>query len=514
MIAQSVAEMDPGERAIGFISKLTLSDEDKGKPFNMMEWQKVIPRKLFGTLRPDGLRQYRKCFLFLPRKNAKTQLASAIGVYCLLGSGRQGESIILAAASVAQACHLFDKAVEMIQASKFWSKRVKIYDAKKMIKSLTGSGNILRVVSSDGKNQHGHNPSLVIIDELHAQKNKRLYEALTTGFGTRSEPLTILISTACDDKESLAYEVYEHARKVRDDPSIDDKFLPIIYEAGLEDDWGDEATWFKANPALGVFNKLDNLRTEFAAAKLNPSLENSFRKLYLNQWVADTAKWLNQDAWDICGQTAFDRESLKGRECWGGLDLSNTSDITALVLTFPFPDGSLKVLPFFWIPREYARKQEAKGYGKYSEWARQGLITLTDGDVIDHNFIVEKILELCKLYKINKIKVDPNGANQGVNMLMSRKPMLLETMRQLPQYMSPAINDLTVLIAKGLIHHGNNAILNWQAANAVTKGDSYGNVRLDKQHSASKIDGVISLVMGVAGALNEKPKTPSYVLVG
>jgi phage terminase large subunit-like protein len=497
--------IDPGERAVRFINNLTLSDDFRGQPFRLRPWQAEVPRKLFGTLRPDGLRQYRRCLLFLGRKQAKTQLSAGMGLFPILGADLEGQTVLLAASDRNQASHLFDKSAEMISADPYLDKRCNIYESKKTIVTRKGN-NKLKVISADGRRQLGENPSVVIMDELLSQPNRKLHDALATSFGTRKEPLMILISTAGNERGTLIHDEYLYACKVRDGIVDDPTYLPIIYEATPEMDWTDEATWLKAMPALGDFCNLDFIRSKLERAKQDPSEESAFKQFFLNLWVAAATKWLNREAWSTCGEFPVDLESLKGRECFGGLDLSNRSDMTAFVLVFPFPDDVFKVLPYFWIPEKYAAKRDkTSGSTKYLEWARKGFVTLTDGDVIDYDLIKTKVLEANKLFRIKKTNADPWNATQ-ICLQLQAKGMKVEMMRQGSQSMNEPVRYMGVALAKGQLHHGSNEAMNWQADNAVTVRDSYGNIRFDKESSAEKIDGLVSLTMAIAGAILEKPK--------
>ena len=496
--------IDPGERAVRFINNLTLSDDFQGQPLRLRPWQEVIPRKLFGTLTPEGLRQYRRCLLLLPRKQAKTQLSAAVAVYCLLGSGRTGQSVLLAASDREQASHLYEKSVEMIEADKYLESKVHIFHSIKTIETRKGK-NKLKVLSADGRRQPGQNPSVVILDEVHTQPDRRLHDALATAFAARKEPLMILISTAGNARGTLIHDEYVYACKVRDGLVDDPTYLPIIYEASPEDDWTAESTWHKAMPALGDFVSVDHFRNLITRAKADPAEEAVFKQFYLNLWVSAATKWLNREAWDLCGKAKFDPSSLKGKHCYAGLDVSNTSDITAFVLGFPEKDGSLKVLCWFWIAEEYARKHDGRGGNKYLEWARQGWITLVPGYYIKPGPIVDKILEVRKLYKIATTFVDPWNSKQ-ISTTLEEKKMAVVEFRQGFATMNEPTKNLGVMIGTGNLHHNDNPVLNWMADNAVSVRDSHGNIKLDKEASADKIDGLISLVMANAGAMTDKPK--------
>jgi phage terminase large subunit-like protein len=499
--------LNPGDRAVRWISNLTLSDDHKGRPFTLRPWQSDgIVRPIFGTLRPDGLRVYREAFLFLPRKQAKTQLTAAIGDYCLLGDvdsrgdRREGQQIVCAASDRGQASHLFKKSCEMIEAEPELLRRVKIYYAASVIEEKR-TGNVLKVISSEGRRQHGLNPSVVLFDEIHTQPNTELYDALTSAQATRQEPLNVYITTAGNRRDALWHDLYQYAKKCQADPAFDPAFLPVIYEAARDADWTDESVWFEAMPALGDFASLDYIRDQCRKAKESASEESKFRQLFLNQLVASSQKWLRPEAWKACGRHPVVPDELEGREAYMGLDLSAVSDITAAVLVFPMDDGeTLKVLCRFWIPRAYAEERDRKGRTQYTRWARDGWITLTDGDVIDYREIEDAILELADRYDVRNILVDPFNAMQTTTRLIN-EGLPVELMRQGPISMNAPIKHMEVLISRGKLHHGQNPVLDWMADNVVSETDVHMNVKFSKKTSADKIDGMVALAMGTQGAL-------------
>ena len=496
---------------VRFINNLTLCDEYRGQPFKTRPWQDAWIRPLFGTLRPDGLRQYRKCFLFLPRKQAKTQTTAGVATGVILGTPKQGEWVTVAASDRGQASKLYNKVVEMIENDRYLASKCKIYHSVKRI-VVKKSGNILEVISADGRRNHGGNPSHVIIDELHCQPNRKLFDALSSSFGARLEPLFLSITTAGNDFTSLVRDEYEYAVGVRDGTTDDPEYLPVIYEAGPEDDWKDERVWHKAMPALGDFAPIEFIRSEFKRALKSPAEESKFRQFYLNQWVASHTKWLDRAAWEVCGEQTFDPAELRGRECYAGLDLSNTRDITALVLVFPFGDA-VRVLCRFWIPEVYARERDAKGHTKYLEWSRAGLITLTQKPVIDHDFILDEILELKSQYRIKEIRTDPYYASQIFAKLMHENVNMI-AMRQRPVDMTGPVQQLEIMVAMNLLQHNNNAVLNWMAGNVVSESDSYGNRKFSKAASADKVDGMVALAMATGAFMVDIPPPPPKITYG
>jgi phage terminase large subunit-like protein len=287
-----------GERAVCFLNNLTHTGDYAGRPFNLRPWQADPIRKLFGTLRPDGTRQYRKTFWALPRKQGKTEIVAGGGLYLLMGQGRSNQRIYTAAGDVEQASLIFNAACDMIRADPELERRVVIYPGYKRIDYPAGKSQ-LKVLSSVPKGKHGLGPTAVLIDEFHVV-NEELVNVLTTGFGARLDPLTWMISTAGHDKHSICFDEWEYAVAIRDGVKQDPTYLPVIFAADPGDDWKDEATWRKAMPALGDFCSLDFIREEFQKAVERPRFENTFRQLYLNQWTEQATRWISLDAWDSC----------------------------------------------------------------------------------------------------------------------------------------------------------------------------------------------------------------------
>jgi phage terminase large subunit-like protein len=287
------------DRAVSLINRLTHTKGPfAGKSFALRPWQEQIIRQLFKTKR-GGLRQYRTCLLMLPRKNGKSELCAALAIYFLLFDGEQGGEIYSAAADKDQAALVFHVAAQMIRNDPELEADVEIIDSQKRIVHRA-SGSFYRAISAEAYSKHGFNASRVIYDELHAAPSRELYDVLTTSMGARAQPLLIAISTAGYDRHSILWELYAHAQKVHEQPALDPTFLPILYEAPVEADWTDERVWHAANPALGDFRSLEEMRIMAARAKEIPAQENTFRRLYLNQWTEQASRWISLASWDAC----------------------------------------------------------------------------------------------------------------------------------------------------------------------------------------------------------------------
>ncbi len=501
--------MDRAEKVLKFLQHLKHSKAPwTGQPFELMPFQVDFIQKLYGTLRPDGQRQYRQALLYLPRKNGKSALAAGLGLYHLVADGKPGGEVYMAAGSRDQASICFNQARDFVRSSKTLSKRLKIIEySKRIIDTKTGS--ILRALSADGGLAHGLNPTAIIADELHVWEGKRgreLWEALQTGFGAREEPLLLIISTAGYDRASIFYEVYEHAKKVAADPSVDPTFLPVLYEAGPDDDWQDPATWYKANPALGTFRSLDDMQALADRAKQSTALENSFRRLYLNQWTNSETTWIPADRWDACGQ-AVDPEALRGRECYAGLDLSTTTDLSAFVLVFPSDDDppNYDVLPFFWLPEARATG-DRRDIADYRAWARAGHIKLLPGDVLDQRAIKADIQELAGMYRIKEIAFDRWNACQLAVELGEEGATMVSTGMGYASLSAPS-KTLEEWVLSGRLRHGGHPVLRWNVQNVTLEQDAAGNIKPSKARSKDRIDGVVALVLAISRAMLREKKS-------
>jgi phage terminase large subunit-like protein len=290
-------------RAVRLINQLThTAGPFARQPFALRRWQRTILRRLFST-RKDGLRIYRTCLLMLPRKNGKTELAAAIAIYCLLFDHEIGGEIYCAAADKEQASKVFFAMVAMLRHDPELLAQVEILESQRRIVHRA-SGSFCRAISAEAYTAHSFNASVVIYDELHAAANRDLWDVLATSQGARAQPLMIAISTAGFDRHSILWELYSHAQKVKENPALDPTFLPILFEAPIGADWTDERVWKQANPALGDFRSLEEMRTMAARAQEIPAQEMTFRRLYLNQWTESAERWISLAAWDACSVVA------------------------------------------------------------------------------------------------------------------------------------------------------------------------------------------------------------------
>lgn len=485
------------DKAVNFIKLLKhTKGRWAGVPFNLQPWQEEgIIRPLFGTINPDGLRQYRTAYIQMGRKNGKSELAATIALYLLFADGELGAEIYSAAADKEQAGLVFSVGAQMVRQNQSLLKRCKIVDSQKRI-IIPGTNSFWRVLSAEAYTKHGLNPHAVIFDELHAQPNRDLWDVLTTGFGARTQPLMIAITTAGYDRHSICYEQYDYSRKILEGTIDDPTFLPVIYEVPEKADWKDEKLWRQANPGLGDFRSLDELRSMATKAALIPALQNTFRRLYLDQWTEQENRFIDMDAWALSAGEVPSIEELQGRECYGGLDLSTTTDVTALVLEFPWDDGTVKVLPFFWIPEEGMRERVNRDRVPYDVWVREGLVRATVGNVVDYTVMREEILALSERFNIREIAYDRYNASQLVQEL-GQEGLTLVQMGQGMVSMTAPTKELLNYILTGRFHHGNNPVMRWMASNTAAEMDAAGNVKPNKAKSTGRIDGIVAGIMAL-----------------
>ncbi len=482
-----------------------------GEPFELIDWQEQIIRDLFGILKPNGYRQFNTAYIEIPKKMGKSELAAAVALLLTCADGEERAEVYGCAADRQQASIVFEVAADMIRMCPALVKRCKILTATKRIVYLP-TNSFYQVLSAEAYSKHGFNIHGVVFDELHTQPNRKLFDVMTKGSGdARMQPLFFLITTAGTDTKSICYEVHQKAKDILEGRKIDPSFYPVIYGAELDDDWTDSKVWKKANPSLGITVGMDKVRAAFESARQNPAEENIFRQLRLNQWVKQAVRWMPMEKWEAC-KTEFEPEDLEGRVCYGGLDLSSSTDITAFVLVFPPIEGddSYYVLPYFWIPEENMEQRVLKDHVPYNVWKKQGHILTTEGNVIHYGFIEAFIEELGKRYNIKEIAFDRWGAVQMTQDLEGMG-FTVVPFGQGFKDMSPATKELMNLVLSKRLKHNGNPVLHWMMDNVCVRTDPAGNIKMDKSKSTEKIDGAVATVMALDRAIrNAGPPESVY----
>ena len=487
-------DKEAADRAVSFIEKfITHTKGDKsGTPLLLEKWQREIVEKIFGWKnKKTNLRQYRNVFIEVPRKNGKTTLSAAISLVFLFTEKESGQEIYAAAGDRGQAGLLHEIAKGMILNNPELRSRAKILRNSIVNES---KGNFFQAISSDSKTKHGFNSNLTIMDELHCQPNRDLYDTLITSSASRRQPLFLSITTAGYDKNSICYEVYDYAKKVLDGSITDDSFLPVIYEADdEEDDITSEKVWKKCNPNYGVSLRKDYMKRESKKAIDIPSYMNTFKRLHLNIWTTNESKWMGNKEWMECEGELGD---LSNMECWGGLDLATTRDITAFVLIFRV-DNIFKIKPYFFVPRDNAKARSDRDGVDYMSWISQGYIIATEGNVTDYSFVRKKINELSKKYRIQSISYDRWNASQITIDLMADGANMSPLGQGFASLSAPT-KQLEKLILSKEIEHDGNPVMRWMMGNVQLEIDSADNHKPSKKKSKEKIDGVVACICALA----------------
>ncbi len=498
MLPTSHYDKVKADRAVTFINNLShTKGKWAGKRFDLLPWQEQIVRDLFGIVKEDGNRQFLTAYIEIPKKNGKSELAAAIALYLLYADNEASAEVYGAACDRNQASIVFDVAKQMVQMSRPLEKRSKIMGATKRIVNYSNAG-FYQVLSAETGTKHGLNVSGLVFDEIHAQPNRHLYDVLTKGSGdAREQPLFFIITTAGTDRNSICYELHTKALDILNGRKKDTSFYPVVYGLSDEDDWNDEANWRRANPSLGHTIGIDRVREAYQQALDNPAEENVFKQLRLNMWTSSSVAWIPEHVY-AKGNDPIQYESLKGRSCYAGLDLSSTSDITAFVLVFPprFEEENYIVLPYFWLPEDTLELRCRRDHVLYDVWERQGYIKTTEGNVVHYSFIEKFIEDLSEIYHIKEIAYDRWNATQMVQNLEGMG-LTMVPFGQGYKDMSPPSKELYKLMMEGKIQHGGHPVLKWMGQNVVMRQDPAGNIKPDKEKSVEKIDGIVALIMGL-----------------
>lgn len=434
------------------------------------------------------------------RKNGKSTTLAGAGNFLLVADGEPGAEIYVAATKLSQAQIIFSEMERMVKQSP---------DLKQVVRAFKNNLNVPATFSKaeplgqdsdtlDGLNVHG-----ALVDELHAHPTGDMWDVLETATGARRQPLLMAITTAGSDRQSICYQFHDYTEKVLGQVLTDDAWHGIIYsldrdsQTGELEDWENEVSWVKSNPNLGVSKKLSDMRDKARKAKQMPARLNTFLQKELNIWTQASTRWIDPDQWRALNLRPINPEQLAGRACYAGLDLSSTTDITALVYAFePLPNELVwDVVCRFWIPEDNIEKRVKNDRVPYDAWIRQGLVTATSGNVVDYDVILAQIQIDIANFGARQLAYDPWNATSVTNKLQQLSSVELLEFRQGYVSMNPAMKALEVAIARKAINHGGNPVLTWMADNLVASSDPAGNLKPDKAKSRERIDGMVALIM-------------------
>lgn len=490
--------------------KVESTGERRSRLLRLEPFQRKFISKLFGTLKTDGTRRYRTAYMEIPRKNAKTTIAAALGLYLLTCDDEPGAEIYSAGKDQDQAAISYNIAKLMIQRTPALRKRLVVYDGPMRIVHEE-SGSFWQALPGKIEGNWGLNAHAVIFDELHAQPNSDLWDVLTTSIGARRQPLVFTITTAGYDRHSICYRLHQRARRAERNPDADPSFLGLIYAADPKDDWTSERTWKKANPLYPISPKPDYMRGECLRAKNDPSYENTFKRLHLNIWTQQATRFIPMDKWYACPARPPLPE-LALRPCYGGLDLAAYQDLVALALLFP-PTADVPFYDLYvrlWCPEERVAERSRKDKVPYDEWVKQGHIIATPGSASDYDFIEDDVKGLKADFRILEIGYDRWQAIQMVQHLTAFG-YTMTAVGMGTGSMSDPLKNLLRLILELKIRHGNNPVLDWMADNLSVKQNAAGDIKPAKDTSGDKIDGIVATCIALYCALSErKPEESVY----
>ncbi len=475
-----------------------------GQQFQLSPWQQFITWCLFGWKRNDGLRRFRTGYIEVPRKNGKTTWLAGVGLYLLVADGEPGAEIYSAATMRDQAKLSWGEAARMVKASPGLARMVREYKASSTL-VIEETASKFVPLGADADTMDGLNVHGALIDEVHAHKSRAVIDVLETATGARRQPLQLEITTAGFDRETVCWEHHEYSRQVLEGTVNDDSWFAFIATIDEGDRWDDPSVWAKANPNLGISVKIDDLQRKCDKAKHLPAAQNAFLRLHLNVWTQQSDRWIDLDLWDE-NAGRVDESALKGHRCFGGLDLSSVSDLTAWVLVFPRDDDAeaIDVLARFWCPEARLTDSENRYADQYQAWARAGLIQVTPGDAIDYQYIKAQILKDAQQFQLIDLNVDRLFQGYQVSMELADEGLIVFGMGQGFMNMAAPMKELERRLLSKKVHHGGNPVLRWMAGNVAVKQDPSGNLKPDKAASQGKIDGIVALVMALDRAMRHE----------
>lgn len=525
MIEVEVFSEARAARAVKFFESLRhTKGRFYGQPFTLLAWEKQIIRDVYGTVNAQGFRQYKFAYIEIPKKNGKSELAAGAGLYQLFADGERNGEVYGCAADRAQASIVFDVAVDMIDQVPALAKRAKVTASRKRITDRV-SGTFYQVLSAEAFTKHGLNVSACIFDELHAQPNRELWDVMTFGAGdARTQPIWWIITTAGDDPDrvSVGWEQHEYAKKILSGDIIDPTWYVTIFGYEGEDIYNED-NWNIANPSLGATIQIESVREAAEKAKVKPAEERLFRWLRLNQWITTKlSTWQPVDLFDATNGD-WTRADQLGKDCYLGLDLSTTTDLSALAVIFP-PQGTQldwRVFWHCWIPAENMEERVKKDHVPYDQWAAGGWITSTPGNVVDYTTIKDTILEIMKFYHVIELDADRAFATMLLQELEKAHLLCVDVPQTFVSLTDPLnqteillkgkppaedVKALTGNLLTGRMTHEASPVARWCFGNTSIAQNGQGFIKFVKEHKGKsvvrtkRIDLVAAWINGMARA--------------
>lgn len=485
-------------RALNFFEKYIthVKGEKAGEKLKLERWQRKIIKRVFGWMTAEDVRVVREVYIEVPRKNGKSFLAAGFALYLFYADNEEGAEVVSAAADTEQAALVYDVAKQIVVTNPALQSMTKAY---RRAMSVYETASKYQVISSDAYTKHGKNLSGIIVDELHAQPDRELVDVLLTSTSARKQPLTVYLTTAGYDRNSICWEKHHYGVRILEGSITDFRFYPVIFAAGEKDDWTKEETWFKANPNLGVSKRLEYMRAECEKAQNNPAYENTFKRLELNIWTEQDIRWMPMKKWEECGDFVLNLDSFAGEDAFVGMDLSSREDMTALavVIARNMPNELPHFYAFmhYFLPEDKVREKEL-----YKGFKAENLLHTTPGAVTDYAYIEKLIDDLNEKIHVREIAFDRWNASQ-TSINLDQKGYIMVPFGQGFASMSSPTKELMGLVLTKRVHHGGNKVLRWNAANVTVEQNAAGDIKPSKRKSTDKIDGVVALIMALDRAM-------------
>lgn len=496
---------DSVDEVVDFIGKLKLNTTPK-KPFFLENWQLFIIGNIYGIKnKKTNKRKYKYIYIEIPRKNGKSELITALALYHFLFDERA--TITISANSREQAKNVdFKKIKEFAhQLDRREKYLIPYYNSLKM----NGKPNEIIVTSSDSKRLDGLDISVGIIDELHSAKDSGVYDVIKSAMGAREEPLLIVITTAGFDVDSFCYTLRSHITDILSGVVTDEAQFGIIYTLDEGDSIADENNWIKANPNIGVSLSIDFLKDEVNKAQSSPSETAGVLVKNFNLWQKKSSEksWISE-AYLEKVFTPIRLEDYRGADCMVGLDLGTNTDLTCFSICIRAANGIYVFFNRYYLPEDSLNSVINKK--RYREWAEKGYIKITSGNVTDYDVVLNDLVEISKLLNITQVNYDKYNATQfAINAQMVGIRMIPFSQNAF-NYNIPT-KELERLILMGKAKIDANPITHWNFTNVTIKSDLNGNVKPIKRNEELKIDGVMSMLMGLGGYVGKK-ETNTYVI--
>lgn len=503
-------DKNAAKRVIDFKQELRHTQGEWANPrkhdtrIRLEPWQQFIDWVLFGWRREGGSRRFTKAYIEVAKKNGKTTDAAATANYCFTADRPReiGPEVYIIATKKDQARKAFDEAQRQLDRHPVLKKITHYYKQTSTI-VIPGTASLMRLLGKESKTEDSVNPHFVLVDEYHAHRDSGMLEVMESALGAREQPLVYIITTAGLDKSNPCYQEERSLAERVLEKSIQpapETFFCIIFTLDKEDDWMDPAVWIKANPNLGVSVRWEYLEKRMEEALLIPSRQNRIKTKNLNIWTQAETRWMTDEVWKACA-FPVDPEALAGRPCYGGMDLSASQDITAVVWCFP-PQSELEKYQFlfrFFIPEENVIVRERRDKVPYIYWIEKGLVMTTPGNSIDYDFIEQQILQDAGLYEIQELGFDPWKSHEIVNHMMN-EGLLMVAIRQSYYGMAQPTDIFEKKVLARKIAHGGDPVMNWMISCTEVKSDRQDNkmpMKPQREKTGKRIDGVTASIMAL-----------------